>query len=88
METREIELVFEEPVPSQERFHLLPFLGAMGYGGNLPRDLRGFRLRLPRVPRGGTVPFVEAEGTMECVLPPDLIKSGAWSMRVERVAWG
>ena len=88
METREIELVFEEPVPSLERFHLLPFLGAMGYGGNLPRDLRGFRLRLPRVPRGGTVPFVEAEGTMECVLPPDLMKSGAWSMRVERVAWG
>jgi len=88
METREVELVFEEPVPSPERLHLLPFLGAMGYRGSLPWDLRGFRLRLPRVPRGGTVPFVEAEGTLECVLPPALMRSAAWSMRVERVAWG
>jgi|GEM_PF-5173068 len=88
MDTREVELSFEGAVPPGERDQMLAFLGALGYRGGLPRDLRGFRLRLPRVPRVGTVPIVEEEGTLECVLPSGLSGSPAWSMRVEEVDWG
>lgn len=88
METRIVDLVFEGPVPPDEREHLLPFLNGLGWQGTLPRDLRDFSLGLPSVPTGGTFPLVDSEVTLECVLPATLLNSPVWSVRVEDRPWG